>query len=66
MSRPLTVADRAPEVGDVVESTVFGRIEVRWPNEGVYMALSGPNRVILRPHYRYVSRYDGGPITIDD
>lgn len=70
-TRPLTVADRAPEVGDVVRSRNGYTYDVYFSYPKVGTWYSDPAGMVERAiaktsHWLYVSRKDDGPITIDD
>jgi hypothetical protein len=71
--RPLTVADRAPQVGDEIISAMFsafgalvvyenGKAGRRWNEIGGRSGLT----VEITAADNYVSRADGGPVVVEE
>lgn len=72
MARPMTAADRAPQVGDVlryhgrdvtvgITVGVAGGRFARWYTKGGRIAYP-----LDSPWHKYVSRADGGPVTVEE
>lgn len=75
MPRPLTAADRAPQVGDVMygesgQPLAIGEILGGNATEGYRVLRSGDTNLLrwftVAPWWRYRFRADGGAVTIEE
>lgn len=71
MARPMTAADRAPQVGDVLRYRNARReVEDSWYSAKRYGWLYATSREYTSDHrpasHVYVSRADGGPVAVEE
>lgn len=63
MARPLTVGDRSPKPGDVLDAPTFGTVRIDASNR----PFDAQAHMVpyLAWGWRYLHRADGGPVTVE-